>query len=123
MPGTAVGIGLKALEALSGLGSKVSMWLAPPVMKSRMQLLCLGRPADCSAARAARVLSQPEAGRPRAPAEASLSQSRRERPLRIADCGLRINESNIASPSRRIALRSGRLFSNPQSEIRNPQSG
>src|SRR5437763_8418400 len=54
------------------------MWLAPPVMNSRMQLLCLGRPADCSAARAARVLSQPEAGAPRAPAAVRRSQSRRE---------------------------------------------
>src|SRR5438477_7292091 len=80
MPGTAVGIGLKAIDLLSGLGSKVSRWLGPPVMNSRMQLLCFGLPpADCSAARAARVLSQPEAGRVRAPAAESFSHSRRER--------------------------------------------
>src|SRR5436305_15050071 len=80
MPDTAVEIALKALDLLSGLGSKVSMWLGPPVMKSRMQLLCFGLPpADCSAARAASVLSQPEAGRVRAPAAESFSHSRRER--------------------------------------------
>src|SRR5436305_15158178 len=80
MPGTAVLIALRALDLLSGLGSKVSMWLGPPVMNRRMQLLCFGLPpADCSAARAASVLSQPEAGRVRAPAAESFSHSRRER--------------------------------------------
>src|SRR5207249_718524 len=80
MPGTAVGIDLKTVVLFSGFGSKVSTWLAPPTMNSRMQLLCAGLPlADCRAARAARVLSQPEAGRPKAPAAESRSQSRRDR--------------------------------------------
>src|SRR5438046_3875905 len=80
MPGTAVGIGLKTLVLFSGLGSNVSMWLAPPTMKSRMQLLCAGLPlADCAAARTASVLSQPEAGRPKAPAAERRSQSRRDK--------------------------------------------
>src|SRR5947207_13149455 len=80
MPGTAVGIALKAVVLFSGLGSKVSMWLAPPTMNKRMQLLCAGLPsADWAAARAASVLSQPEAGRPKAPAAENRSQSRRDR--------------------------------------------
>src|SRR3954453_1152407 len=76
-PGTAVGIGLNALVPFSGLGSKVSMWLAPPVMNSRMQCLCLA--AGRSAARAASVLSQPDVGTPKAPAAVSFSQSRGQR--------------------------------------------
>src|SRR5437588_12912388 len=80
MPGTVVGIALKALDLLSGLWSKVSTWLGPPVMNRRMQLLCFGLPpGDCSAARAPNVLSQPEAGRVRAPAAERFSHSRRER--------------------------------------------
>jgi hypothetical protein len=90
MPGTAVAIGLKALVLLSGFGSNVSMWLAPPTMNSRMQLLCLGEPTtDCSAARAARVPSQPDAGTPRAPAAVRRSQSRRER-LGVIIANLRV---------------------------------
>src|SRR5208282_561118 len=80
MPGTLVAIGLSSLVLLAGLGSKVSIWLGPPVMNSRMQLLCFGLlPADWSAARAARISSQPETGAVRMPAADSLSRSRRER--------------------------------------------
>src|SRR6266446_6864069 len=95
MPGTAVGIALKAVVLFSGLGSKVSMWLAPPVMNSRMQLLCCGLPLPvCSAARAASVLSQPDAGSPRTPAVESRSHSRRER------VELNIATLHIVSPAR-----------------------
>src|SRR5215213_1998343 len=80
MPGTAVGIALNWLVLLSGLGSKVSRWLAPPVMNSRMQSLCFFCAADGrSAARAARVLSQPDVGTPNAPTADSFIHSRRER--------------------------------------------
>src|SRR5436305_13665344 len=76
MPGTAVGIGWNALELLPGLGSKVSMWLGPPVMNRRMQLLCL---TPESAARAATAPSQLVAGAVRTPAAVRRRTSRRDR--------------------------------------------
>ena len=62
------------------LGSKVSVWLGPPFIQSRMQLLCFGLLLDdCSAARAASRFNQPEVGMPNAPTAESFNRSRRER--------------------------------------------
>src|SRR5437764_8505185 len=90
MPGTAVAIDLNS--PLPGLGSKVSMWLGPPVIKRRMQLLSL---TPDSAARAATAPSQLVAGALKTPAAVRRSRSRRERagenmgyPRYLAACGL-----------------------------------
>src|SRR6516165_3715130 len=65
IPGTAVAIGLYGpLLACPGLGSKVSVWLGPPDIQSRMHdLRRLGFPAVS----AARASIQPEAEAPTAP--------------------------------------------------------
>src|SRR5204863_9435492 len=76
MPGTLVLIGLNGPPwACPGLRSKVSSWLGPPLIHSRMQerLRC-----GFLAASAASTFSQPDAEGPTTPAAASLSQSRRE---------------------------------------------
>src|SRR3954468_22787786 len=64
-PGTLVGIGLNSpAPLLSGLRSKVSLWLGPPSIQSRMQLLCLRAggldPPVAAAAWLARTFSQPD---------------------------------------------------------------
>src|SRR5579864_1536329 len=81
MPLTLVAIGLKPLVLLPGFGSKVSMWLGPPVIKSKMQLLCFGLPCEVSAACNASRFSQPEAGSDSAPRADNFNHSRREREL------------------------------------------
>ena len=79
MPGTAVVIGLNSPASLvPGLRSKVSLWLGPPSIHSRMQDLCLTPDA---AARAASTLSQPDIAAPPTPAADSFRKSRRDRPL------------------------------------------
>src|SRR5205807_3308128 len=78
MPGTAVGISLKGPPwAVPGFRSKVSLWLGPPSIHSRMHDLCL---APVAAARPASTLSQPDSDAPVTPAAVSLSRSRRDRP-------------------------------------------
>ena len=58
-PDTAVPMALNSPPVgRPGLGSKVSMWLGPPAMYSRMQALCL---VPFSAAWAASTGSQPDA--------------------------------------------------------------
>src|SRR5947209_19314757 len=95
MPGTLVWIGLNSpAPALCGLRSNVSLWLGPPSIHSRMHDLVL---SFAWAARVARTLSQPDIEAPSTPAADSLTKSRRDNPLRIADCGLRIEENMIGS--------------------------
>ena len=75
IPGTVVWIGLNGpLLAWPGLGSKVSVWLGPPDIQSRMHDL---RRLGCAAVSAARASIQPEAEAPRAPAAASRITCRR----------------------------------------------
>src|SRR5262245_6721601 len=81
MPLTLVAMGLKPLVLLPGFGSNMSMWLGPPGMNSKMQLLCFGLPCEVSAACMASRLSQPEAGRLKAPTADNFNHSRREREL------------------------------------------
>src|SRR5262249_20657825 len=92
MPGTSVSIGWNGPPwGCPGLRSKVSIWLGPPLIHSRMQerLRC-GLPAVASAS----APSQPDVQVPSTPAAASRSQSRRERRLARADeCERIIGES------------------------------
>jgi hypothetical protein len=77
MPGTLVAMGLKGPPfSWPGLRSKVSSWLGPPLIQSRMheRLRC-----GFWAASSANAFSQPDIEGPTAPAAVSLSQSRRER--------------------------------------------
>ena len=74
-PGAAVSIALNGPPCeWPGLGSKVSVWLGPPVIHKRMHDF---RRFGSDAAEAASVPNQPEADEPRAPAEASLINCRR----------------------------------------------
>ena len=78
MPGTAVSIALNSPPlAWPGLGSKVSIWLGPPVIQSRMHDL---RRAGCPAASAASDSIQPEVEKPTTPAAASFRAWRRDSP-------------------------------------------
>ena len=84
MPGTLVAMGLKGPPlAWPGLRSKVSSWLGPPLIHSRIQeRLRWG----WSAVSAARVSSQPDIEEPTTPAVDSRSQSRRDRDeIRVMD--------------------------------------
>ena len=80
--------------AWPGLGSKVSIWLGPPVIQSRMHdLPRLG----CLAASAARASIQPEVEKLTTPAAASRSIWRRDR------SGTEWLERFMICPSRRGA--------------------
>src|SRR3984957_11281794 len=84
--GALVLIGLKSPEPLlSGLRSKVSLWLGPPSIQRRMQDLAVLLPA----AALARTGSQPERAGANAPAADSLRKSRR-----VFSCN---REENIGS--------------------------
>ncbi len=76
-PGAAVSIAWNGPPfAWSGLGSKVSVWVGPPAIHSTMHARLR---AGSSAARAARVGSQPEVS----PAADSFSALRRESDVRM----------------------------------------
>src|SRR5712692_2830224 len=76
MPATEVWISLNGPPlAWPGFKSKVSVWLGPPFIQSRMQER---RRSGCLAVSAARLSSQPEREKLTTPAEESRSQSRRE---------------------------------------------
>src|SRR5947207_7492271 len=78
MPETEVGIGLNSRASLvPGLRSKVSLWVGPPSIHSRMHDLCL---APVCAACEASTFIQPDSAGARTPAEDSLKKSRRDRP-------------------------------------------
>ncbi len=78
IPGTAVSIALNSPPlAWPGLGSKVSIWLGPPVIQSRMHDL---RRDGCPAASAASDSIQPEVEKPTTPAAASFRAWRRDSP-------------------------------------------
>src|ERR1700722_2675090 len=77
MPGTLVWIGLKSPRlGCPGLGSKVSIWLGPPLIQSRMQerLRC-----GSMAAAVAKAPSQPDCEKLAMQVAPHFSQSRRER--------------------------------------------
>src|SRR4051794_12444530 len=93
MPGAAVSIDLNGPPwAWPVLGSKVSVWLGPPVIQSRMHDF---RRFGSSAAEAARVSIQPEAEAPMAPAEASRITWRR-----VNRGALRSGRNMVEAPSR-----------------------
>src|SRR5579871_673964 len=77
MPDTEVGIGLKSPPfSVFGFMSKVSLWLGPPSIQSRIQALCL---LPLLAAWAAKTPSQPDRDVVSRPAVESLKKSRQER--------------------------------------------
>src|SRR5437762_10570419 len=86
MPETLVGIGLNSpAPLLSGLRSKVSLWLGPPSIHRRMQLLCFfGATESAAAAWLARTDIQPDADATPTPAAESFRNSRRERSVRLS---------------------------------------
>ena len=65
MPGTAVSIALVSPPlSVPGLGSKVSSWLGPPAIQSRMQAICRFRSSSaCRAIRSVKLTGRPEARR------------------------------------------------------------
>src|SRR5437763_1444432 len=110
-PGAEVLIGLNSpAPLLSGLRSKVSLWLGPPSIHRRMQLLCfLGATESAAAAWLARTDIQPDADATPTPAE-SLRNSRRERSVRLMGSmaceGVRVEGVRVkAHPPRRVGFR------------------
>src|SRR5438445_13221437 len=76
-PGALVAISLKGPPlACPGLRSKVSIWLGPPFIHSRMHARLR---SGCAAAALARFSIQPETDEATTPAADSFSQSRRDR--------------------------------------------
>src|SRR5437868_10618273 len=81
MPGTLVLIGLNSPASLvPGFMSKVSLWLGPPSIHSRMHDFVL---AFVSAARAASGASHPDSDGVSMPSDESRRKSRREKELNI----------------------------------------
>src|SRR5437763_2222083 len=85
IPGAEVLIGLNSpAPLLSGLRSNVSLWLGPPSIHRRMQLLCFfGATESAAAAWLARTDIQPDADAAPTPAAESFRKSRRERSDRL----------------------------------------
>src|SRR4051812_32506320 len=78
MPGTDVGMGLNSpAPLLSGLRSKVSLWLGPPSIHRRMQLLAFFPWAGAVAAVFASTFSHPDAEKVPPPAVANCMKDRR----------------------------------------------
>src|SRR5688500_14647875 len=78
VPGGAVSISWYGpLSVVTGLRSKVALWLGPPAIQSRTQALGL---TLVWAARAARTFMKPDIEKPVTPAAASFRASRRVRP-------------------------------------------
>src|SRR6476659_6971199 len=80
VPRALVSIGLNSpAPLLSGLRSRVSLWLGPPSIQRRMQRLAFAfELAGDSSARAARTFIQPENEAPNTPAADSFRKSRRD---------------------------------------------
>src|SRR4051794_23003324 len=96
MPGTAVSIALNWPPlAWPGLGSKVSVWLGPPVIQSKMHAL---RRLGSEAASAASDSIHPEVETPTTPAAARRSQSRRDREGSPGGDALRFGRAMIRGP-------------------------
>ena len=101
MPGTLVAIGLISLVEFSGLGSKVSMWLGPPNMNSRMQLLGLRRRSRPHAPPVGRTI-RTRAGC-KAPAADSRSSSRRDRAVAEERHGLSVTLLIVSMVEHKLA--------------------